>query len=385
MKKKRILIIHHRSQYGGAPRSLIENLNILKKYKNLEIDIICPYGDVYNKIKKIGYRPIGTQGVPIFDNSNFGYYKNFRWLILLREVYFLFCFILTINYIKKTYDIIHLNEILCFPVLSILKKKFNCKIFIHQRTKLKKINSIRIKWMNNILNKYVHKIISIDKECQKTLSLSLKKKSCVITNSINQIKFKRSKIKYKKTIFGFVGQLNESKGIKKLILSFKHFNKNDKVELRIFSPFPKFNVKNFILDIFNIRKDFYRFYKFEELNKHKNIKFMGYESNLIKLYKNIDVLIFPNEDYAVGRPVFEAGFFGIPSIIAHKNSNSEYLIDGKTGYTIYPNTIKNIIKAILKINNKKKIITMGKRAEKLCKKNFSAKKNSDKILKLYFS
>ena len=29
--------------------------------------------------------------------------------------------------------------------------------------------------MNNILNKYVHKIISIDKECQKTLSLSLKK------------------------------------------------------------------------------------------------------------------------------------------------------------------------------------------------------------------
>ena len=37
---------------------------------------------------------------------------------------------------------------------------------------------------------------------------------------------------------------------------------------------------------------------------------MGYESNLIKLYKNIDVLIFPNEDYAVGRPVFEAGFLG---------------------------------------------------------------------------
>ena len=31
MKKKRILIIHHRSQYGGAPRSLIENLNMSKK------------------------------------------------------------------------------------------------------------------------------------------------------------------------------------------------------------------------------------------------------------------------------------------------------------------------------------------------------------------
>ena len=133
MKKKRILIIHHRSQYGGAPRSLIENLNILKKYKNLEIDIICPYGDVYNKIKKIGYSPIGTQGVPIFDNSNFGYYKNFRWLILLREIYFLFCFILTINYIKKTYDIIHLNEILCFPVLSILKKNLIVKsLFIKE-------------------------------------------------------------------------------------------------------------------------------------------------------------------------------------------------------------------------------------------------------------
>ena len=33
MKKKRILIIHHRSQYGGAPRSLIKILI----FKNIKI------------------------------------------------------------------------------------------------------------------------------------------------------------------------------------------------------------------------------------------------------------------------------------------------------------------------------------------------------------
>ncbi len=387
MKKKRILIIHHRSQYGGAPRSLIENLNILKKNKKLEIDIICPYGEVYNRLKKKKFKLIGTKGVPIFDNSNYGYYEKFRWLVLIREIYFLFCFIRTLNKIDKIYDIIHLNEILCFPILRILKKKFFCKIIIHQRTRLKKINSLRINWMNNMLRKYVYKIIVIDKECQKSLNSSLKKKSCIILNSVSEkIILKNKKIKTnKKIVFGFVGQLHESKGIKKLVLCFKKYCKDKNIELRIFSPFPEFKIKNLLLNFFKIRKDFYFFYKSEELHKYSNIKFMGYQTNLNKLYKNMDVLVFPNEDYAIGRPVFESAFFGIPSIIAYKHKISEYLIHGKTGYTIYPNTPNNIYKRIVKITDNKIIYKMGIKAAKLCSKNFSAKKNTDKIIKLYFS
>ena len=247
MKKKKILIIHHRSQYGGAPRSLIENLNFFKKNKNLTIDIVCPLGEVYSKIKKIGFVPISTVGVPIFDNSNYGYYKNLRWLILLREFYFLICFLFTLRNIKNNYDIIHINEILCFPIIPILKK-ISCKIIVHQRTRLIKNNSLRIKWMNKILKKNVFKIISIDKDCQKTLSSVLKKKSTIILNCISGKKLK--KILEKKITYGFVGQLNESKGIKKLIKAFKLLNKNKNIELKIYSPFPKFNLKNFILDFF---------------------------------------------------------------------------------------------------------------------------------------
>lgn len=385
MKKKRILIIHHRSQYGGAPRSLIENLKFLKKNKKLQIDIICPFGEVFDRIKKIGFMPIPTIGVPIFDNSNYGYYRKFRWLILIREFYFLICFLYTLGNIKKKYDIIHLNEILCFPIIPILKKKFLCKIIVHQRTRLNKDKSLRIKWMNNVLKKNVYKIISIDKDCKKTLGSKLQKKSCIILNSISEKKTKKIKRKNIKTIFGFVGQLNESKGIKKLIKAFKNFNKDKRVELKIYSPFPKFNLKNIILNIFNIRKDFYLFYKAENLINYKNIKFMGYESNLANVYQNIDVLIFPNEDYAIGRPVFEAGYFGIPSIIAHKNENSEYLLNGKTGFIVNPNTSENLFKCILKINNRKKINRLGNEALKLCNKNFSSKDNTNKIVKLYLS
>ena len=110
---------------------------------------------------------------------------------------------------------------------------------------------------------------------------------------------------------------------------------------------------------------------------------MGYKRNLSNIYNNIDVLVFPSEDYAIGRPVFEAGYFGIPSIVAHKKKNSEYLLNGKTGFIVNPNTPENILKNILKINNKKKINKFGKKALDLSRKNFSVKKNTKKILLIY--
>jgi len=389
MKKRRVLIIHHRSQYGGAPRSLIENLNYFKKDRNLKIDIICPKGEVFYKIEKLGFNIIPTKGVPIFDNSNFGYYKKLRWLILIREIYFLIYFLFTFRNIKENYDIIHLNEILCFPIIPYLKKKFSCKIITHQRTKLSTKNSLRIKWMNSILKKNVFKIICIDKDCQLSLHSSLRNKSVIILNCISKKNEKKNRSinRFKKDLitFGFVGQLNESKGIKKLIKAFKLLSENKNIELKIYSPFPIFNLKNLILNYLNIRKDFYLFYKRENLVKYKNIKFMGYIKSLEKVYKNIDVLVFPNEDYAIGRPVFEAGYYGIPSLVAHKHKKSEYLINGKTGYIINPNTPENLLKNIKKINNKKTINKFGAQALKLSKQNFSVSKNSKKIVNLYFS
>ena len=389
MHKKKILIIHHRSQYGGAPKSLIENLKFLQHSKNLEIDIICPYGDVYKRLSKMKFNLIKTYGVPLFDNSNFGYYKNVRWVIFLREFYFFLLFSITLFKIIKNYDLIHINEILCFPIIPILKKKFNAKIVVHQRTKLKKNNSMRVKWMNRILNKYVDKIISIDQACKASLNKKLIKKTVIIYNSLDITKIKKKKFKKKKKnkiVFGFVGQLTDSKGIKKLIFSFLDILKIYKnIELKIYSPIPQRKIINQILDFLKIRSDFYKFYIKEKLYDLKKIKFMGYKKNLNKVFSHIDVLVFPNEDHAIGRPVFEAGFYSTPSIAAYSEKKSEYIIHNKTGYTYYPNEKEKLKKQILNVIEKKRFKSMGKYAFKLSNKNFSLKANSKKLEDVYLN
>ena len=388
MNKKKILIIHHRSQDGGAPKSLIEKLKFLQQSKNLEIDIICPFGDVYKRLSKMKINLIKTYGVPLFDNSNYGYYKNLRWLIILRELYFFLLFYWTLIKIKKNYDLIHINEILCFPIIPILKKKFNTKIVIHQRTKVKKNKSIRIKWMNKILEKYVDKIISIDSACKDSLNKKLIKKTVIIHNSLDSTNIKKQKIKHDKNqiIFGFVGQLTDSKGIKKLIYSFLDVLKLYKnIELKIYSPTPQKRILNQILSFLKIRSDFYEFYIKEKLYNFKKIKFMGYKKNLNKIFNHIDILIFPNEDHAIGRPVFEAGFYSTPAIAAYSKKISEYTIHNKTGYTSYPNEKRELKKQILNIVKKKKFKSLGKHAFKLSSKNFSLKKNSKKLKDLYLN
>jgi len=154
--KKKILFIHHHKHIGGSSKSLIQIIQILKQ--KYYIEMICPQGSAFDNFKKLNIKIYDFIGVPSFDNSFYGYYKNFRWLLILREIFFYITFIMQLKKIKSNYDIVHINEITAFPILKIIKKRFNCKIIIHQRVTLK-TSGITIKWMNNILKKYSDKII----------------------------------------------------------------------------------------------------------------------------------------------------------------------------------------------------------------------------------
>ncbi len=76
---------------GGSSKSLLELI------ENLPSDIIphvlCPKGAYSDLHESKGIKVFNTLGIPQFDNTRYGHYRKFRWLILLREFFYFLKFL----------------------------------------------------------------------------------------------------------------------------------------------------------------------------------------------------------------------------------------------------------------------------------------------------
>ena len=164
MKKNNILIVHPIKEFSGSLKSIEEYVKLLKnKY---EFIFLTPKGLSSKRLSKFG-RVIQVWGLSKFDNSQLGYYKNLRWLLIIREVVFLFPTILAALYIKfkfKKLSIIHFNEITLIPTIYIFKFFFQIPFVLHCRILFKKNNYFGkkiIKFINKnvYINNYINYIV----------------------------------------------------------------------------------------------------------------------------------------------------------------------------------------------------------------------------------
>ncbi len=82
--KKKIIILNNSAKFGGPQKSIIQNINILKK--NFEFIIITPKGSSLKNFLENNIKCIISPELPQFENTLFNYYKNFKWLMLFREL-----------------------------------------------------------------------------------------------------------------------------------------------------------------------------------------------------------------------------------------------------------------------------------------------------------
>lgn len=77
------------------------------------------------------------------------------------------------------------------------------------------------------------------------------------------------------------------------------------------------------------------------------IEFWPFTTYLEEVFRQFDVLCFPSHFDAPGRPIFEAAFFGVPSIAAVTKPMSDTIVDGVTGLTVRPREPRQLAEAIM--------------------------------------
>ena len=169
MKKNNILFVHPIKEFSGSLKSLEEYLKILKKKFNFYF--LVPSGVASNRLKKYG-KVISVTGLSKFDNSQLGFYRGLRWILIFREILLLLPTLISIYLIKRKFkkiDIIHFNEITLIPTIFIFKFFFNAPFILHCRILFKKDNFFGKK-ITNFIKKNIHQVIAIDNDVKKSLS-----------------------------------------------------------------------------------------------------------------------------------------------------------------------------------------------------------------------
>jgi glycosyltransferase involved in cell wall biosynthesis len=397
--RMRVLYICGVGPFGGASRSLYEAVKALPK-ESVEAYFIGVHGSALTLYKEVATDLVATIGMTRFDNSRYSHYRGMRWVVLLRELWYLPFTLVAILRAKLRWghvDVIHGNEIMGIVPLLIAKRVFRAPIVVHVRSLVRvEERSRRCKWLSARLVHDADAVIAIDNNVRATLpaeaevdvihnSFSFKQTSHPDQEIVRKLKTLRSS----SLKVGFSGNLQQCKGLFDLLEAAKIVRAADRdVEFIIVGGGTSADrgLKAWVLGKLGLSQAV-KSTLTEAISRSglsDSFHLLGHTREIQYLYENIDVLCFPSHLDAPGRPVFEAAFFSVPSITAVTNPRPDTLVPGETGLAVPGEDPAKLAEAILYFaDNRGEIQRMGANAKRLAEKNFKPDTNAAKLLGVY--
>lgn len=394
----RILMIDGVGMFGGTSRSLFETMRAFPKQP--ERYFFVQHGTANAYYAPYANDMIAVRGMTRFDNSRISHYRGVRYLVIGRELAYIPFTIVGMLLAKrrwKTVDLIHVNEITEIMPGLLAKFLFRAPLIVHVRSMMwQNEKSLRVKWLRRILKRHVDALVAIDENVKESIGPELP--VTLIHNSFdsenmpgvgNNDAVKDIDIPEGAFVVGFVGNLHLTKGVLELLQAAKMVRDRgfDVHYLMVGSSQRSdsgllWNILNF----FGLAQEQQAVFmkNMHQMGMQDRFHFAGHTSNVAPYIKAMNVLAFPSHFDACGRPVFEAAFYGRPSIVAVSKPKDDTLQHGLTGIAIAepkPDLLANAI--IEMVSDPERSREMGKAAKLLAYNNFLPSAAAERLGRLY--
>jgi glycosyltransferase involved in cell wall biosynthesis len=399
MSVLRVAYIHVIGAFGGASRSLFEVVRAFPAGE-IEATFITQRGTVRSYFSRLG-RVVEAAGLTKFDNTRYSYYRGARWLVLLREIAYLPATLVALRRARKacgTVDIVHLNEFTGLLVLWLARRWLKASAaVVHVRSVARcDAASWRTRWVNRMLRDEADAVIAIDENVRASLPGDLPVEvihnafSPAATGTADDALVRRLEaLRPDSFKVGFVGNLLVVKGIHELVEAARLTKEHGlDVEFVVVGDDAQRSggIKARVLRWLGLEQNV-RAEVEAALDRHglrDRVHLIGFTADISTVYRAIDVLCFPSHYDAPGRPIFEAAFFGVPSIVAVREPRVDTLVDGETGLAISPRSASELAVAIERLaKDRVSCERMGRSARALAERNFDVRRNAGKLLDLY--
>ena len=176
---------------------------------------------------------------------------------------------------------------------------------------------------------------------------------------------------------GYIGFLGTEKGTHELLNAFNIVQKKHK-NLKLYL------AGEFAYDDENFKNYFFQF--IEENYLEDKVKLLGkvQSSKKEKFFLNTDIFIFPSWHEGHPNAILEAMASKCPVIATNVGAISESVINGYNGYLIEKKSVDDLVQRINQlIDNKEKILEMGKNSRHLFEKKFTSGININRMKSIF--
>lgn len=390
LKKIKILFLLNARLFSGGGKSLSEFF-LHFDLTRIEPILLIPSGEMVGLFEQMGVKVYSVKGMSQIDNTQYSHYRGFRWLVLLRELFYLPFVAIKLRKIKKeqgAFDIVHFNEITLLPEMILLRRLYpNVSFVLHVRSVQRDYNHWISKKIYHFIAQNVQSVLAIDESVKDSLSPIFYTE--ILHNGLN-LQLSEKKISNENHIFtiGYIGNFYLSKGIIELIDAV-NICKIAGLKFRLLLIGHKGTRLSFlkrVLNIINLNQDVEKMVlkKIETFNLQEYVHMVKFTFNISEYIQKMNVLCFPSVFDACGRPVFEAALHGVPSIVSIKKKKVDTIIDGETGICIESNHPAEIAKALQWCyTHRDELKNMGVQAQKMAESNFNVQKNTNRLVEIY--
>jgi glycosyltransferase involved in cell wall biosynthesis len=392
-----VLYVHHAGVFGGASRSLVE------LFKAFPADSVAPHvivqrGTVADMLRQAGVPVIETRGITQFDCTLYGYYRGMRWLILLREVFYLPFTIYAMLEARRRWrhiDLVHINDTTPAAAIALAGRFFQVPVVVHARALLAgQVIPRRMRFLATLLTRRAQAVIAIDESVRASLPAQID--AHVVHNGFAPGLGPKTapppllaKLSPPSLKIAMVGSVSAMKGVYEFVEAARIVaGKRLEVDFIFVGDDirPLKGLRGWLIRALGfgrpVRTELERLVADHGLKDR--VHFVGFTTEIKGIYDAIDVICFPSHLDAPGRPVFEAAFSGVPSIVAMRDPRPDTLIDGETGLCIPARDPQALAAAIERMyHDRAAVKRMGERARALALANFDIRRNAEMVLNVY--
>ena len=387
----RVLFLHPAAAFGGASKSLIELFGCLRAY-GVQGTVLTPSGTVCQAFAQAGMDVRRVRGLSQFDNTRYGYYRRLRWIILLREFFLLpFSLIAIWRLRHERFDVLHLNEVTLLPLGILAKLLLRIPMVVHVRSLQRPPGrGLRTRLLSAVLQRFAEAVVPIDHTVASTLSNDLPLRVVHNGLSIDSPPNEMSPRDRDGPVrVGFVGGLIPLKGVYELVEAMRILkDRQVRIECWIAGENARdlSGLKAWVLSklgfAHDVRKDLECFIVKHDLQS--NVHLLGFVDDVRLLYPQLDILCFPSHLDAAGRPVFEAAFYSIPSVVAVADPVPDAILHEVTGLAIPRSDPELLADALHRLARDSEFrLTLGRRARRWAEDNFAIEVNARLMYRIY--